>query len=168
MADDSVWIGVSIHIDHGSICYFQNGRPSNNLFVCRGGGGGGSFAIYKIVNRHLPKTFFIAFLLRLQARTSFQACFAVLRQCTAWCSEIGSLWSLDAPELHASVTSENQFHCTRLNRFAIFENSVITVFIFLQNTEDNALALQHRHLVDEVTLQDTDESDRAEKHTDLL
>ena len=33
---------------------------------------------------------------------------------TAWCSEIGSLWSLDAPELHASVTSENQFHCTRL------------------------------------------------------
>ena len=34
--------------------------------------------------------------------------------CTARCSEIGSLWSLDAPELHASVTSENQFHCTRL------------------------------------------------------
>ena len=33
---------------------------------------------------------------------------------TAWCSEIGSLWSLDAPELHASVTSENQIHCTRL------------------------------------------------------
>ena len=32
---------------------------------------------------------------------------------TVWCSEIGSLWSLDAPELHASVTSENQFHCTR-------------------------------------------------------
>ena len=37
---------------------------------------------------------------------------AVVR--TAWCSEIGSLWSLEAPELHASVTSENQFHCTRL------------------------------------------------------
>ena len=37
--------------------------------------------------------------------------------CTAWCSEIGSLWSLDAPELHASVTSENQFHCTRLYTF---------------------------------------------------
>ena len=33
---------------------------------------------------------------------------------TAWCSEVGPLWSLDAPELHASVTSENQFHCTRL------------------------------------------------------
>ena len=33
---------------------------------------------------------------------------------TTWCSEIGSLTSLDAPELHASVTSENQFHCTRL------------------------------------------------------
>ena len=34
---------------------------------------------------------------------------------TVWCSEIGSLTSLDAPELHASVTltSENQFHCTR-------------------------------------------------------
>ena len=31
---------------------------------------------------------------------------------TAWCSGIGSLRSLDAPELHASVTSENQFHCT--------------------------------------------------------
>ena len=29
-------------------------------------------------------------------------------------SEIGFLWSLDAPELHASVTSEDQFHCTRL------------------------------------------------------
>ena len=24
------------------------------------------------------------------------------------------MWSLDAPELHGSVTSENQFHCTRL------------------------------------------------------
>ena len=35
-------------------------------------------------------------------------------QSTAWCSEIGSLTSLDAPELHTSVTSENQFHCTRL------------------------------------------------------
>ena len=34
--------------------------------------------------------------------------------CTAWCSEIGSLWSPDAPELHASVMSEYQFHCTRL------------------------------------------------------
>ena len=34
--------------------------------------------------------------------------------CTAWCSEIGCLWSLDAPELHASVTSENQCHCARL------------------------------------------------------
>ena len=34
--------------------------------------------------------------------------------CTAWCSEIGYLTTLDAPELHASVTSENQFHCTRL------------------------------------------------------
>ena len=33
---------------------------------------------------------------------------------TAWCSEIGSPWSPDAPELHASVTSENQFHCTGL------------------------------------------------------
>ena len=33
---------------------------------------------------------------------------------TAWCSEIGSLRSLDAPELHASVTSEDQFHCTTL------------------------------------------------------
>ena len=33
---------------------------------------------------------------------------------TAWCSEIGSLRSLDAPELPASVTSENQFHCTKL------------------------------------------------------
>ena len=34
----------------------------------------------------------------------------------AWCSEIGSVWSFDAPVLHASViiTSENQFHCTRL------------------------------------------------------
>ena len=30
------------------------------------------------------------------------------------CDEIGSLWSLDAPEFYASVTSENQFHCTRL------------------------------------------------------
>ena len=30
------------------------------------------------------------------------------------CGEIGSLWSLDAPEFHESVTSENQFHCTRL------------------------------------------------------
>ena len=35
---------------------------------------------------------------------------------TAWCSEIGPLRSLDAPELHASVTSENQFHCTKLYR----------------------------------------------------
>ena len=35
-------------------------------------------------------------------------------QRTAWCSEIGSLWSPDAPELHASVMSEYQFHCTRL------------------------------------------------------
>ena len=34
---------------------------------------------------------------------------------TAWCSEIGSLWSLDAPELHTSLTSENQFHCIRLH-----------------------------------------------------
>ena len=34
--------------------------------------------------------------------------------CTAWCSEIGSLWSLDAPELHASVTPGYQFHCTSL------------------------------------------------------
>ena len=33
---------------------------------------------------------------------------------TDWCSEIGSLWSPDAPELHASVTSENEFHCTRM------------------------------------------------------
>ena len=36
---------------------------------------------------------------------------------TAWCSEIGTRWSLlDAPDLHvhASMTSENQFHCTRL------------------------------------------------------
>ena len=37
-----------------------------------------------------------------------------LVQCTAWCCEIGSLWTLDASEFHASVTSENQFHCTRL------------------------------------------------------
>ena len=29
--------------------------------------------------------------------------------------------SLDAPELHASVTSENQFHCTRL--YTIFKHS---------------------------------------------
>ena len=35
-------------------------------------------------------------------------------KCTVWCSEVGSLTSLDATELHASVTSENQFHCTRL------------------------------------------------------
>ena len=35
--------------------------------------------------------------------------------CTAWCREIGSLESLDAPELHADpVTSKNQVHCTRL------------------------------------------------------
>ena len=32
----------------------------------------------------------------------------------AWCSEIGSLMSLDAPELRASVTWDYQFHCTRL------------------------------------------------------
>ena len=39
---------------------------------------------------------------------------------TAWCSEIGSPWSLDAPELHASVMSENQFHCTRLYLCGLF------------------------------------------------
>ena len=33
---------------------------------------------------------------------------------TARCSEIGSLWSVDAPEFHGSMMSENQFHCTRL------------------------------------------------------
>ena len=33
---------------------------------------------------------------------------------TAWCSEIGSLTSLDTPELHAPVTSGNQLHCTGL------------------------------------------------------
>ena len=32
----------------------------------------------------------------------------------AWCSEIGSLTSLNARELHASVTSENQFNRIRL------------------------------------------------------
>ena len=41
-------------------------------------------------------------------------CLHLIAVCTAWCSEIGSLWSLDAPELHASVMSENQFHCTKL------------------------------------------------------
>ena len=41
---------------------------------------------------------------------------------TAWCSEIGSLWSLDSPELHAWVTPENQFHCTRLYIDAQFWN----------------------------------------------
>ena len=39
---------------------------------------------------------------------------ATVQESTAWCSEIGSLRSLDAPEFHASVTSENQFHCTSL------------------------------------------------------
>ena len=38
----------------------------------------------------------------------------VCMQNTAWCSEIGSLWSLDASEVHASVTSKNQFNCTKL------------------------------------------------------
>ena len=33
---------------------------------------------------------------------------------TAWCSEIGSLWSSHAPEARASVTSEHQLHCTSL------------------------------------------------------
>ena len=46
--------------------------------------------------------------------TVIEIFFFITSLCTAWCSEIGSLWSLDAPELHASVTSENQFHCTRL------------------------------------------------------
>ena len=36
------------------------------------------------------------------------------RYYTAWCCEIGSLWSLDAPELHVSMASENQSHCARL------------------------------------------------------
>ena len=35
-------------------------------------------------------------------------------QSSAWCREIGSLGSMDAPESHAFVTSENQFHCSRL------------------------------------------------------
>ena len=33
---------------------------------------------------------------------------------TAWCSEISSLTSLDASQVSQPVTSENQFHCTRL------------------------------------------------------
>ena len=38
---------------------------------------------------------------------------------TAWCSEIGSRTSLDAPEFHASMhmTLENQFHCSRLSTY---------------------------------------------------
>ena len=40
-------------------------------------------------------------------------CFRV-RTCTAWCSEIGFLMSLvHAIQVHP-LTSENQFHCTRL------------------------------------------------------
>ena len=38
-----------------------------------------------------------------------------MHACTAWCSEIGSLTSLDACNSGAySDESENQFHCTRL------------------------------------------------------
>ena len=33
---------------------------------------------------------------------------------TAWCSEIGSLTSLDALGVMHQVMSENQFHCTKL------------------------------------------------------
>ena len=39
----------------------------------------------------------------------------MVSSCTAWCSEIGSLTSPDAPELHAyTLTSEDQFHYNRL------------------------------------------------------
>ena len=62
--------------------------------------------------------------------------FKRLQQTTAWCSEIGSLWSLDAPELHASVTSENQFHCTRLcNR--IFKSMLVLLYFFLKKKRSN-------------------------------
>ena len=55
---------------------------------------------------------------------------------TAWCSEIGSLASLDAPELHASVTSENQFHCTRLYKHKCLYNQ--------KQLADSYLKLSHR------------------------
>ena len=56
----------------------------------------------------------IRLVVRVKCRKSLWTREGQKSQCTAWCSEIGFLRSLDALELHASVTSENQFHCTRL------------------------------------------------------
>ena len=58
---------------------------------------------------------------QLRARSVWQwlLCYTMK---TAWCSEIGSLQSLDVPELHASVASENQFHCTRLHLHGQYSN----------------------------------------------
>ena len=58
------------------------------------------------------------------------------RESTAWCCEIGSLTSLDAPELHALVTSENQFHCTRLYKpGAHLQSSCLSVHLILMKED---------------------------------
>ena len=78
-----------------------------------GGGGGFEFWCKKV-------TAWVGKLCVLWVEAGVNECECV-RKCTAWCSEIGSLWSLDAPELHASLTSENQFHCTRLYYVEVFD-----------------------------------------------
>ena len=78
--------------------------------------------------------------------------------CTAWCSEIGSLWSLNAPDLHTSVMSENQFHQTVDLLSSLFAHSHKFVYLFILGRKLN----RQNCLLKEV-LREREEKERERK-----
>ena len=62
-----------------------------------------------------------------------------VQPCTVWCSEIGSLTSLDDVTQVHPMTSENQFHCTRL--YTTATTPPMTIFMFC----DKLTSCKHTH-----------------------
>ena len=74
-----------------------------------------------------------------------------LKNCTAWCSEIGSLRSLDGPELHASSDVREPIHCTSLYMLLDPVYCAVTWFLQIERYKNGINQGGHIALVSMVT-----------------